>query len=68
MALVFRKEGLEDFQIPFIAQTFIPHNAVLYKIYVVGDKYFIFARPSLKNFVAGGKFCCILVWYSNYAF
>uniref|UniRef100_A0A915HRJ7 inositol-1,3,4-trisphosphate 5/6-kinase n=1 Tax=Romanomermis culicivorax TaxID=13658 RepID=A0A915HRJ7_ROMCU len=28
------------------------HDAVLYKVFVVGDRYFIVPRPSLKNFKA----------------
>ncbi|CAG2058427.1 unnamed protein product [Timema podura] len=50
MALIFNEDGVKDCRPPCVAQTFINHNAVLYKIYFVGDKYSLVERPSLKNF------------------
>ncbi|KAG1682240.1 Inositol-tetrakisphosphate 1-kinase [Nymphon striatum] len=50
MALVFNEDGLKDITPPCVAQTFINHNAVLFKIFVVGQQYYIVERPSLKNF------------------
>ncbi|XP_063216966.1 inositol-tetrakisphosphate 1-kinase-like [Bacillus rossius redtenbacheri] len=53
MALIFSEEGVKDCKPPCVAQTFINHNAILYKIYFVGDKYSVIERPSLKNFPSG---------------
>lgn len=54
MAIIFNKQGLKDIRPPCVAQSFINHNAVLYKVYVVGDEQFVCERPSLKNLTAGG--------------
>lgn len=55
MSLIFNEEGLKDVVPPCVAQKFINHNAVLYKLFTIGNKYFMSERPSLKNFNAGGK-------------
>ncbi|EPY81544.1 inositol 1,3,4-triphosphate 5/6 kinase [Camelus ferus] len=53
MAIVFNQEGLNAIQPPCVIQNFINHNAVLYKVFVVGESYTVVQRPSLKNFSAG---------------
>jgi inositol-1,3,4-trisphosphate 5/6-kinase/inositol-tetrakisphosphate 1-kinase len=53
MSIVFNERGLVDCKMPCVAQSFINHNAVLYKIFIVGDKHHCVERPSLKNFQAG---------------
>ncbi|MGH0150868.1 UNVERIFIED_CONTAM: hypothetical protein FKN15_018978 [Acipenser sinensis] len=53
MAIIFNKEGLKDIKPPCVIQSFINHNAVLYKVFVVGESYTVVERPSLKNFPAG---------------
>lgn len=55
MAIIFNEAGLKDVVAPYVAQTFISHNAVLYKLFFIGDQYFTVQRPSLKNFTAGGE-------------
>ncbi|EFA02124.1 inositol-tetrakisphosphate 1-kinase [Tribolium castaneum] len=52
MSLIFNEKGLHDCKTPCVAQSFINHNAVLYKIFIVGDKHHFVERPSLKNFHA----------------
>ncbi|XP_077288934.1 inositol-tetrakisphosphate 1-kinase-like [Arctopsyche grandis] len=52
MSVIFNEAGLADCKPPCIVQKFINHNAVLYKIFVVGNRYYITDRPSLKNFYA----------------
>jgi hypothetical protein len=54
MAVIFSEKGVQDCHPPCVAQSFINHNAVLYKIYVVGDEYIVTERPSLKNFYPSG--------------
>lgn len=58
MAIVFNQEGLSAIQPPCVVQNFINHNAVLYKVFVVGDSYTVVQRPSLKNFSAGTSGNC----------
>lgn len=53
MAIIFSEEDLTDVKPPCVIQSFINHNAVLYKVFVVGDSYTVVERPSLKNFPAG---------------
>lgn len=55
MSIIFNDKCLKDCVPPCVAQSFINHNAVLYKIYVVGDKMHVCERPSLKNFHAGSQ-------------
>lgn len=50
MAIVFNEKGLKDCQPPCVAHAFVNHNAILYKLFIVGDEYHIVERPSLKNF------------------
>lgn len=61
MAVIFSEEGLKDITPPCVAQTFVNHNATLYKIFKIGSKQYIGHRPSLKNLYAGGMYlyvCC----------
>ncbi|KAJ8274930.1 hypothetical protein COCON_G00095550 [Conger conger] len=53
MALIFSEEDLKDIKPPCVVQSFINHNAVLYKVFVVGESYTMVERPSLKNFPSG---------------
>ncbi|XP_064195658.1 inositol-tetrakisphosphate 1-kinase-like isoform X1 [Anguilla rostrata] len=53
MALIFSEEDLKDVKPPCVIQSFINHNAVLYKVFVVGESYTVVERPSLKNFPSG---------------
>ncbi len=55
MSIVFHDGGLKDIASPCVAQKLIPHNAVLYKVFIIGDHISIVERPSLKNFKAGGR-------------
>lgn len=53
MAIIFSEEDLHDVKPPCVIQSFINHNAVLYKVFVVGESYAVVERPSLKNFPSG---------------
>lgn len=48
--VIFNEQGVNDCQPPCLAQEFINHNAILYKIYIVGEHFHVVERPSLKNF------------------
>lgn len=55
MCIVFNVAGLcalSPGNLPMVAQSFVCHDAVLYKIFVIGEAIFVEKRPSLKNFVA----------------
>uniref|UniRef100_A0A3P8UHF1 Inositol-tetrakisphosphate 1-kinase n=1 Tax=Cynoglossus semilaevis TaxID=244447 RepID=A0A3P8UHF1_CYNSE len=53
MSIIFSEEDLKGVKPPCVIQSFINHNAVLYKVFVVGDSYTVVERPSLRNFPAG---------------
>ncbi|XP_028830765.1 inositol-tetrakisphosphate 1-kinase [Denticeps clupeoides] len=53
MSIIFSDEDLKNIRPPCVIQSFINHNAVLYKVFVVGESYTVVERPSLKNFPAG---------------
>ncbi|XP_011309241.1 inositol-tetrakisphosphate 1-kinase [Fopius arisanus] len=50
MMVIFNEEGVKDCQPPCIVQNFVNHNAILYKVYIVGNHFHVVERPSLKNF------------------
>ncbi|XP_029475966.1 inositol-tetrakisphosphate 1-kinase-like isoform X2 [Rhinatrema bivittatum] len=53
MALIFNQDGLGQVKPPCLLQSFINHNAILYKVFVVGSAQFVVQRPSLKNLPLG---------------
>lgn len=57
MSLIFGKSGLKTISPPCVAQTFINHNARLFKLFLIKDKYYVIERPSLKNFKYGDTDC-----------
>lgn len=50
MSIIFNEDSLSDYTAPCVVQSFINHNAVLYKIYIVGTRHYLVQRPSIKNF------------------
>ncbi|CAH2090330.1 unnamed protein product [Euphydryas editha] len=52
MILIFNERGLSVAKPPCVVQSFVNHNAILHKVFVVGNRYHICERPSLKNFYA----------------
>ncbi|KRX65463.1 Inositol-tetrakisphosphate 1-kinase, partial [Trichinella sp. T9] len=76
MQLIFGEHGMNDIETPCVAQQFIPHDGVLYKVFAVQDKIFISTRPSLRNFTSGGEtdrqnwnnkiLLCILILNAEY--
>lgn len=55
MCIIFNEAGLKDVKPPCVAQSFVNHNAKLYKLFVIRNRYYIMERPSLKNFQAGDQ-------------
>ena len=50
--IIFNEEGLSDLKPPCVAMTHIDHNALLYKLFVIGDCFHVIERPSLRNFAS----------------
>ncbi|KAL3278747.1 hypothetical protein HHI36_016275 [Cryptolaemus montrouzieri] len=50
MSIIFNERQLEQCKIPCVAQSFINHDAVLYKLFILGSKFYFVERPSIKNF------------------
>lgn len=55
MCIIFNEAGLKDVKPPCVAQSFVNHNAKLFKLFVIKDKYYTMERPSLKNFQADDR-------------
>ncbi|XP_067412825.1 inositol-tetrakisphosphate 1-kinase-like [Emydura macquarii macquarii] len=53
MVLIFNEEGLGEVNASCLLQSFVNHDAVLFKVFVVGSSHFVVRRPSLKNFPRG---------------
>mmetsp|Transcript_30305 Transcript_30305/g.54822 ORF Transcript_30305/g.54822 Transcript_30305/m.54822 type:complete len:493 (+) Transcript_30305:274-1752(+) len=50
MGVVLRLEGLAHvYETPCLLQEYVNHNAILHKVYVMGDHVSVFYRPSLPN-------------------
>jgi len=67
MSVIFNEEGLRDINPPCVAQTFVNHNATLYKLFKVGSKLYVGQRPSLKNLYAGGTLHILLEMFNTTA-
>lgn len=50
--IVFNEADLKDCQTPCVAQEFVNHNAILYKVFAVNETFHLVERPSFKNFYA----------------
>jgi len=55
LAIVLGRKGLKRLQFPCILQEYSNHDAILFKVYVLGDEVFLFERPSLPNLPQGEK-------------
>lgn len=62
MSIIFSESGLKDADVPCLVQTFVNHNAKLYKIFIVGQQHYIVERPSIKNLHAGD---CPTVFFNS---
>lgn len=66
MAIIFNEAGLGDIEPPCVVQSFVNHNARLFKIFVVGQRHFVVQRPSIRNCYAGGFAFTHLLLVLNY--
>jgi hypothetical protein len=51
MAVVFKKEGYENLQVPLpaVIQEYVDHGSCVYKFYIIGDKVMHSCRRSMPN-------------------
>ncbi|GAV08944.1 hypothetical protein RvY_18562 [Ramazzottius varieornatus] len=50
MMIIFNAAGLQSIKVPCVAQSFVNHDAVLYKVFVIADNFYVVRRPSFENF------------------
>lgn len=50
MSLIFSLDDLDDFETPSLVEEFYNHNGVMYKVFVMGDRYNVIQRPSIKDY------------------
>jgi len=51
MGIVFNEAGLHDFEPPMIAQEFLNHNSVIFKVFVIGEYSSSIKRKSVPNII-----------------
>jgi len=49
MGIVFSEKKLHSFSVPFMVQEYINHNAVIFKVFVIGEFVDVVQRASLRN-------------------
>lgn len=53
MGIILGRKGLKRLQGPCLLQEYANHDELLYKVYVLGNKVWVFPRPSLPNLPIG---------------
>jgi len=49
MGIVYNESGLSDFPKPVLVQQFISHSATIFKIFAIGDYFYMVRRPSIRD-------------------
>lgn len=49
MMLIFSKASMKDLPVPCLVQEFCKHGGVVYKVYVIGEHFYMCERPSIKD-------------------
>jgi len=49
MGIIWDENGLSNFPRPLLLQQLINHSSTIFKVFVIGDYYYIVKRPSIKN-------------------
>ena len=55
MRIIFSEDRLKDLSLPCVVQEFLNHGGKMFKVYVIGDKFYICEKPSIQNFHASDK-------------
>lgn len=50
MSMVFSPDDAGEIRTPSLVQEFFNHSGVMYKVFVIGDRFHIIQRPSIKDF------------------
>ena len=53
MIIIRRRDGMDKITIPCLLQEYVNHNEQLFKVYVLGDHVWVFARQSLPDLPHG---------------
>jgi len=65
MTLVFNPEGLKQCEYPSIVQSFVNHDAVLYKLFALENDFVVVKRPSIRNLYASSGILIIVLDYMS---
>lgn len=66
MMVIFNETDLKDCQPPCVAQAFVNHNAIVYKIFIVGKHFHVAERPSFKNFYKEDCIALNTIFFSSH--
>jgi inositol-1,3,4-trisphosphate 5/6-kinase/inositol-tetrakisphosphate 1-kinase len=55
MVIFLNSNGLKEIQSPCLLQEYANHDAILHKVYVLGDDVYVFQRSSLPNLPVGNN-------------
>ena len=55
MRIVFSEDKLKDVSLPCVIQEFRNHGGKMFKVYVIGEKFYICEKPSIRNLHASDK-------------
>lgn len=50
MSMIFSLDDVTAIRTPSLVQEFFNHSGVMYKVFVIGDRYHIIQRPSIKDY------------------
>ena len=53
MLLIFDENQLSDLTVPCVVQEFLNHGGKMFKIFTIGERYYVCERPSVKNLEEG---------------
>lgn len=52
MRIVFTEDRLKDLSLPCVVQEFQNHGGKMFKVYVIGEKFYVCEKPSIRNLKA----------------
>ena len=55
MRIIFSEDGLKDVSLPCVVQEFRNHGGKMFKVYVIGEKFYICEKPSIRNLKASNQ-------------
>ena len=55
MRIIFSEDGLKDLSLPCVVQEFRNHGGKMFKVYVIGEKFYVCEKPSIRNLHASDQ-------------